>query len=196
MKHPSIAALLLGLSLPRGGSEDPPVQDSSFVAPDGSRVLQQSIVVKASRKEVWDALTTAEGVKSWAVPVAAVDFRLGGIWESTYDPNGKIGDPRNIQNRYLSYLPMRMISIQPVQAPPGFPHPELLPNLFFVLELEDLALDRIRVTLSGVGYRSGEGYDAIYRHFEKGNAWSLAKLHRRFAEGPIDWGQTLGGRGR
>lgn len=165
---------------------------SSYVAPDGGRVLRQSIEVPASLPEVWRALTTTEGIRSWAVPVAEVDFRLGGIWESSYRLDARIGDPDNIRNRFISYLPMKMISIQAVQAPPGFPHPELLSELFSVIELEELAPDRVRVTISGVGYRQGGGYDEIYRHFDAGNAWSLEQLRKRFVEGPVDWEKVLG----
>ena len=165
---------------------------SSYLAPDGSQVLRQSIEVPASVAEVWEALTTTEGIRSWAVPVAEVDFRLGGVWESSYRLDARIGDPENIRNRFISYLPMRMISLQAVQAPPGFPHPELLSELFSVIELEELAPDRVRVTISGVGYRPGPGYDAIYRQFDAGNAWSLEQLRKRFVEGPVDWQKVLG----
>jgi hypothetical protein len=53
------------------------VENTSYTAPDGSRVLQHRVVVPASLAEVWHAFTTAEGVRSWAVPFAHVDFRLG-----------------------------------------------------------------------------------------------------------------------
>ncbi len=184
------AALLLLLSATVASGQE--VTSSSYVAPDGSRVLRQSIEVPAPVLEVWQALTTTEGVRSWAVPVAAVDFRPGGIWESSYRLEGRIGDPENIRNRILSYLPPRMLSIQAIQAPPGFPHPELLPEIFSVFELEVLDPSRTRVTVSMVGYREGGGYDVLYSFFERGNAWSLQQLRKRFAEGPIDWPKVLG----
>lgn len=167
-------------------------RNSSYTAPDGSRILQHSVVVPATLREVWDAFTTTEGVKSWAVPVASVDFRLGGVWESSYNLDAEIGQPGNIQNRFLSFLPLRMVSMQAVSAPPSFPHKEPLRDIFTVIELEEEAPKAVRVTLSMVGYKAGEGYDAVYRHFEAGNPWSLQKLHQRFVEGPIDWQKTLG----
>lgn len=167
------------------------VENSTYIAPDGSRVLRHATDVPASVAEVWEALTTTDGVRSWAVPVAEVDFRLGGIWESSYRLDGRIGDERNIRNRFISYLPLRMVSIQAVQAPPGFPHADLLPELFTVIEVEELATDRTRVTISMVGYREGEGYDVLFRHFDAGNAWSLEQLRKRFAEGPVDWHALL-----
>src|SRR2546422_81861 len=182
----ALSLLTLGLVLPLTARAQE-VQNSSYVAPDGSRVLQHSTVVPATRLRLWEALTTTEGVRSWAVPVAKVDFRLGGIWESTYRLDGAIGDAGNIKNRYISFLPPRMISIQAIAAPPNFPHRELLPEIFTVIELEELAPKSVRVTVSMVGYRSGQGYDAIYKHFEAGNAYSLRNLYKRFVEGPIEW---------
>jgi len=167
------------------------IRNTSYVAPDGSRVLQHSAVVPAALRDVWDAITTTEGVRSWAVPVANVDFRLGGIWESSYKPDAKIGEPGNIQNRFLAFLPLRMVSMQAVAAPAGFPHKELLPEIFTVIELQEEGPKAVRVTVSMVGYKAGEGYDALYRHFEKGNAWSLEKLYKRFVEGPIDWAKAF-----
>lgn len=167
------------------------VENSTYTAPDGTRVLRHTSEVPASVAEVWEALTTTDGVRSWAVPVAEVDFRLGGIWESSYRLDGRIGDERNIRNRFISYLPLKMVSIQAVQAPPGFPHADLLPELFTVIELEKLATDRTRVTISMVGYRAGDGFDVLFRHFDSGNAWTLEQLRKRFAEGPVDWHAVL-----
>jgi uncharacterized protein YndB with AHSA1/START domain len=165
----------------------PEVRNTSYLALDGSRVLQHSIVVPASQREVWDAFTTADGLRAWAVPIVAVDFRLGGIWESSYDLGARIGQPGNIKNRILSFLPPRLLVIQAVAAPPTFPNPELLPEIFTVIELDEIGPQEVAVTISMVGYRSGEGYDAIYRLFAAGNAWSLQKLHQRFTSGPVDW---------
>jgi uncharacterized protein YndB with AHSA1/START domain len=187
----TMSAAMLPLLLLSAALAAQEVENSTYIAPDGTRVLRHASEVPASVAEVWEALTTTDGVRSWAVPVAEVDFRLGGIWESSYRLDGRIGDERNIRNRFISYLPLKMVSIQAVQAPPGFPHADLLPELFTVIELEELATDRTRVTISMVGYREGEGYDVLFRHFDSGNAWSLEQLRKRFAEGPIDWHALL-----
>jgi uncharacterized protein YndB with AHSA1/START domain len=179
------AVLLAAVAITQAGVDD--VRDESFLAPDGTRVLRQSLGIPASRQDVWNAFTTTDGVRSWAVPVAQVDFRLGGIWESTYNLDGQIGAPGNIKNRFLSFVPLRMVSFQAVAAPPTFPYRELLENIFTVVEIDDASAGTVRVTVSMMGYASGEGYDTIYRHFEAGNAYSLRQLRKRFVDGPVRW---------
>ncbi|MGH7630282.1 MAG: SRPBCC family protein [Gemmatimonadales bacterium] len=163
------------------------VRNTSYIYQDSIRVLQQSVIVPASVGEVWTALTTSDGLRSWAVPVAQADLRVGGIMESSYDPKARIGDPANIRSRYLSYVPQRMVSFQVVSATPGFEHGALLAGIHTVLELDAVDSTRTRVIETMVGYRPGPGYDTLYRHFEWGNDWSLKQLHRRFAVGPADW---------
>jgi uncharacterized protein YndB with AHSA1/START domain len=164
-----------------------PVVETETVLPDGSRVLIHSVVVDASPTAVWDAFTTAEGWMSWAVPFARVELRIGGLIETSYDAAARAGDPANIRNRILSFLPRRMLSIQAVQAPTGFPHADKLPDLHSVIEIEPIDEARARVTITGVGYRAGSAYDELMTFFRQANAWSLERLRERFATGPTDW---------
>lgn len=163
------------------------VTNSSFVEADGDRVLQLSIVVTASPAQVWDAFTTAEGYRAWVAPVAAVDLRIGGDIEASYDPAAKIGGPDNIRNRIVAYVPQRLLSFRNVQAPKALKHRELFGEIVTTLEIEDLGAGRSRVSLTSVGYAAGEGFDFLFRHFEWGNAYSLNELKKRFETGPIDW---------
>lgn len=172
---------------PADGNE---VADTSYTAPDGTRVLEQSIVIDADIEAVWEAFTTAEGLKTWAVPSAWVEFGIGGNWETSYDPDAVKGHPDNIRSRILAYQPRKMLAIQAVQAPPAFPHPELLDSLFSVFSFEELD-GGVRVTAAGVGYAEGEGYDRLYEFFRRGNAWTLRQLRQRFESGPVNWEERL-----
>lgn len=163
------------------------VTNSSFVEADGDRVLQLSIVVNATPAQVWDAFTTAEGYRAWVAPVAAVDLRIGGDIEASYDPAAKIGGPDNIRNRIVAYVPQRLLSFRNVQAPKALPYRELFGEIVTTLEIDDLGAGRARVSLTAIGYGPGEGFDVLYRHFEWGNAYSLNELKKRFETGPIDW---------
>lgn len=163
---------------------------------DGSIMTVHQVVVPATVDEVWQALTTSDGVMSWAVPFAEVDFRLNGIWESSYVRSATLGDPANIRNKFLSYVPKRMMAMQAVQAPMDFQHPEVLAELFSVFEIDPVGDDSTRVVVYGVGYRDTPQMNSVRQMFEGGNAWSMQKLYERFANGPIQWDQVLQGSGQ
>ncbi len=65
--------------------------DTSFVTADGQRDLHQSVVIDAPEFAKWNA------------PVSAVDLRVGGSLEATYDVTHKIGDPDNIMHRIIAF---------------------------------------------------------------------------------------------
>jgi uncharacterized protein YndB with AHSA1/START domain len=159
--------------------------------PDGTRATVAEEVVEASQAQVWNAITTAEGWKTWAVPFAHLDsLHIGAVIETSYAPNAKAGDAHNIRNRVLAYLPERMLSIQAFDAPPGFKHPELLKDTFTVIELEVVDATHTRVRITGCGYRSGQAFQEMQRFFLDGNAWTLGQLAKRFREGPVDWSKA------
>lgn len=163
------------------------VANSSWVEPDGDKVLQLSIVVKATPAQVWRAFTTGEGYREWVAPVANIDLAVDGMIEASYDANAKLGDPDNIRNRIVAYVPERMLSIRNVQAPRALPHRDLFPQISTTMEFEDAGQGRTRVVLTAVGYGKDPGFDVLYRHFEWGNAYTLNELKKRFDTGPVDW---------
>lgn len=163
------------------------VTNSSYVEADGDRVLQLSIVVKATPAQVWRAFTTGEGYREWVAPVAQIELAVDGMIEASYNAAAKIGDPDNIRNRIVAYVPERMLSIRNVQAPKALPHRDLFPRISTTIELEDLGQGRTRVQLTAVGYGQDPGFDVLYRHFEWGNAYTLEQLRKRFETGPVDW---------
>ena len=186
MRVITLVALAAGCALEVAVSQTPPpaftVDDQSHVAADGTRVLQQSLVVAASPAEVWTAFTTSEGFASWAAPIAFVDFRLGGHIESTYDPNGKIGAPGNIRNEIVAFVPERMLAIRNTQAPPGTSFDAAtFQKIHTVIFLEPAGERATRVTIVQPGYGSGEKFDGVYAMFARGNAYSLQQLAKRFA---------------
>ena len=166
----------------------PAVVDGSRNEADGTRTMSLSIEVPAAAADVWTALTTSDGWRSWAAPVAQVDFRLGGIIETSYSPGAVAGAPGNIRNEILAFVPQRMFAIRNVQAPPrtAFDVPTFQ-SLHTVILVEPVAPTLTRVSVIQPGYRTGEPWDTVYTHFAWGNAWTLEQLKTRFSEGPIDW---------
>jgi hypothetical protein len=163
------------------------VVNTSYTEPSGQRSLQLSIDVPASAHDAFVAFTTSEGFSSWAVPIAKVDFRVGGYIEASYDPNAKIGDPGNIKNGIVAYVPDRVLVIHNIQAPSDFADHELFQRTATIIEFAALEPGRTRVTLTNAGYGTGERFDTLYRHFEWGNAYTLQALKTRFEKGPVDW---------
>jgi uncharacterized protein YndB with AHSA1/START domain len=163
------------------------VANTSFVEASGDRAIQLSIDVAAPAREVFAAFTTSEGFSSWATPVAHVDLRIGGIIEASYDPHAKLGDPGNIRNEIVAYVPDRLLVIRNRQAPPGFADPELFKRTVTIMEFTQSDAGHTHVTLTNAGYGTGKGWDTLYRHFEWGDAYTLAGLKGRFDKGPVDW---------
>ena len=119
---------------------------------------------------------------SWAVPFADIDLRVGGVWESSYEADARVGDPGNIKNRILAYLPERMMALRP-SAPPDFAHPRCWPTS--CLEFEPLDGGHTRIRIYGVGYKDTPAHQAVRDFFREANGWSLGMLYKHFAEGGI-----------
>ena len=155
---------------------------------DGTTTLDQRVVVSAPLAEVWQALTTGEGWRSWAAPFAVVDFRLGGVIETSYRLDAQAGAPENIRNQILAYLPKRMFAIRNVQAPPKTAFDvATFQSMHTVVLVEPLTDRTTTVAFVQPGYRGGEPYDTVLKHFRWGNGWTLEQLKKRFDVGPVDW---------
>lgn len=184
-----LAVLCLGLAF--GGcasaETDGPAPEVCSQAEPGIRILCHTIVVPASAAEVWPLIATGEGWQSWAAPVAALDLRVGGVLETSYDPAAHIGDAGNIRNRVFAFTPERLLVIEIVDAPPGFPHAEAARELRTALELEPIDATHTRIRVTMTGYRDGPEFDALFAFFNRGNAFTLTKLGERIERGPVDW---------
>ncbi len=158
----------------------PGVSNTSYVDAAGERALQLSMDIPAPPRDVFEAFATSEGFKRWAVAVARVDLRTGGEIEASYDPKAAIGDPNNIKNQIVTFIPDRLLVIRNVQAPAGFPGKAAFQKTVTVIEFEPIPTGT-RVRLTNTGYGIGPEADTVYGHFEWGNAYTLAELRKRFA---------------
>lgn len=160
----------------------------------GARLLCHEIVVAAPASEVWRLISTSEGFASWAAPVAEIELRVGGSFETSYTPQARIGDAGNIHNRVVAFTPEQLLVIQIAEAPPGFPHGGEARELTTVMEVEPVDETHARLRVSMMGFREGEAFDALLSFFDRGNAWTLEKLHERVTNGQIDWAIEEGAR--
>ena len=186
-----VAVVTLTACCTSAAATPPGVEDSSETLADGTRTLRQSVIVTAPVSAVWQAFTTTEGYRSWAVPVARIDFRIGGIIEGSYAKDAKVGAPTNIRNEIVAYVPERMLAIRNRHAPPGVPFDAgTFQSLHTVMLFDAVGDDRTRVTIVQPGYLIGETYDRIWAFFQWGNGATLAAVRERFVAGPVDWSKA------
>lgn len=155
------------------------VQNESYRAADGTRVMQLSLILPANPERLWWALTTSEGFRTWAAPVAFVDFKLGGFIESSYNAKAQQGDASNIRNEIMAFVPLRMLAIRNRQAPPNALFDAATFQKMHTVILLDVVDDQhTRMTLTQPGFENDALFDGVYKHFEAGNRWTLQQLHK------------------
>lgn len=164
----------------------PPVRVLSNNAADGRRTLVHELVVPASPDEVFAALTTAEGWKTWAVPHAWTDAANANLLETSYGAAPRPGEASNIRQEFLVRLPSRLIVFRTVQTPAGFPHADEYKQIVSLFELAPEG-PGTRVRLTGIGYPAGAPGDALLGMFREANRMTLEQLRARFVTGPVDW---------
>lgn len=165
----------------------PEVKNTSFVAPSGERVLRHETLVNAGVAEVWKTLSTSEGWMTFMAPTVHMELKTGGVFDSNYHLGAKLGDPGTIHNQVLNYVPMEMFSIK-VGLTDQFPQrPREAGTLFAVITLKDAGPNQALVTISMLGWGQGDDWDLVYRHFDRGNSYTMAELARRFEQGPFAW---------
>lgn len=175
------------LALAAQAASEPPVSAVRHQQPDGNHVLIHEVVVDAPRADVWRAVSTAEGWKQWAVPVAWVPAGRPDVIETSYTREARPGDASTIQQKVLLRLCERLIIFRTVKAPSRFPDFDTFTNVLSILELEPLGQRRTRVRLIGSPYPDTAAGKRLLGFFERGNRMSLDKLRARFA---LDSGRT------
>jgi uncharacterized protein YndB with AHSA1/START domain len=146
----------------------------------GDRTLVTQGIVDATPHELWQAFTVDSEIVKWMVPVAHMDLRIGGTLETSYDEKAKIGDPKNIHLKILSYEPDRMLSFT-FTMPAMFKRAHEENGHWDVVRFEPLSASKTLVTETMYGWGQGEDWDKAYAFFEKGNAETMTELQKRFA---------------
>lgn len=185
----AIAALLFAMSAPAAGAE--PVSVARHQEADGSHSLVHMVVVDAPVAEVWAAISTSEGWKGWAVPVAWTPEGAPDILETSYSPAARPDDPSTIKQQLLVRIPPRLMAFRTIKSPTGFPDFATFSKVTSVFELEPVGPARTRVRLTGTGYADTESGRQLLGLFEQGNRISLESLRSRFIDGPADWPAKL-----
>jgi uncharacterized protein YndB with AHSA1/START domain len=162
--------------------------DTSFVAPGGERVQRLEIVIPATRQQVWEAVSTSQGLRGWVAPITDVEMKTGGHYFTNYNPKAKIGDPGTIYNSVLTYVPLEMVAIHVKLGTQIFPEPVATADrLSAILQIHDAGPGQVRVSETMTGWQAGEDWDKVYQFFQTGNAYTLGQLLKRFTVGPRQW---------
>ena len=153
----------------------PDVVDTSFVTADGQSDLQESVVINAPVAVLWKSFVDPKEFARWNAPVAAIDMRVGGTLEATYNRDKPIGDPNNIKHRVITFLPERLIVFQNIQAPKELPNADRFQRTVIIVQFEPLGPAKTKVTLSCTGFGADPASQAIYRFFQVDNAEELER---------------------
>jgi uncharacterized protein YndB with AHSA1/START domain len=159
---------------------------------DGTYTLVHEVTVAAAPGDVWRAISTAEGWRGWAAPVARMVAGEADLIETSYDPAAAPGGPATIRQLFLVRIPDRKLVFRTVKGPDGFKHIDSFSKVTSTFELRPAGAGRTRVRLSGAGYPDDEAGRQLVGFFRTGNRLSLEMLRTRFEHGPIDWSQKLG----
>lgn len=142
--------------------------------------IDKEVTIAAPLKQVWDAWTTVDGVKSFFAPDANIDLRAGGAYEILFSKDAPAGSRGAEGCHVLSVLPMEMLSFS-WSAPPQWPDLRK-ERTTVVVRFDDLGEKGVRVRLSHCGFGEGSDWDAVQAYFQ--NAWGvvLGRLEQHFAK--------------
>ena len=157
-----------------------PVRALAVDSREDGRLVHEGVVA-APLKDVWAAFTTAKGQESWMVAHSEVELKVGGRMRTHYDPKGRIGDPKTIENEIISYDPGHMLSMRVAKAPEGFPFPNAVRGMWTVIYFEAAGPLTTRVRFVSLGFGDDEESKKMREFFDRGNAFTLRKLQERFA---------------
>ncbi|MDQ8756353.1 SRPBCC domain-containing protein [Sphingosinicella sp. LHD-64] len=154
--------------------------------PAGTLVLSHEVVVAAPPDAVWAAISTPEGWRTWAAPVARSVDGAPDLIETSYTPTAGPNDQTTIRQQVLARIPGRLLVFRTVKAPGGFPHFDTYRQVVSIFELipEGRAT---RVRLTGTNYADNDAGRQLLGFFRAGNRVSLEQLRDRFVRGPVDW---------
>ncbi len=168
-------------------ANDPKPAASATAAVASTEPLVHEAMLRAPIAEAWTIFTTEAGLKRLGAAKADVDFRIGGLLRSTYDPKAVLGDETTIHNQIMAYEPMRMVAWRISKPPKGFPFMNAYKEVWSVATFTDLGDGRTHLRLAMCGYQADEESQKMRAFFKSGNQWVMDTLVASFdpaAKGP------------
>lgn len=146
-----------------------------------AREIHKQLTVAASPREVWQAWTTSEGIKSFFGRDADIELAVGGKFEVYFALEAPQGSRGSEGCKVLAYLPEKMLAFS-WNAPPSIPIlRDAGAKTQVVLQFAPVRGDRTRVSLTQHGLGQGKEWDEYHAYFDR--AWGnvLTSLKKRFA---------------
>jgi uncharacterized protein YndB with AHSA1/START domain len=154
-----------------GAAVAPAPADAHASAPLAPVVLET--IVSAAREDVWRALTTAEGWRSFFGAEATIGSMPGDPFEILFDPKAPSGARGSEGCTLLSSIPGEMVSFT-WNAPPQFARARA-ERTWVVVDLAALSGTTTRVRLRHVGFDAQAGaHPAAAREWEEVRAYFAA----------------------
>lgn len=142
-----------------------------------------------SIEEIWECLSTDEGMTSFLAPAAFVELRIGGPWEfgAGRERDAATGAllPDGAGARILDYVPNERLSVE-------WPVPERFPETAGTPTQVDISLRRMSdqrtlVTVEHAGFGQEHEWAHVSEYFQLFWSNALNGLRQRFDRGPMDW---------
>ena len=151
--------------------------------------IVETILVKASVAQVWQAWTTKAGVVSFFAPDANIEAKVDGAYEVFMNPSAKPGEKGADGMRVLALEENAMLSFT-WNAPPSMPVARAQRTVVTVhMAPRGDVLTEVSLTHSGFGNNTTSQQARSY--FEKAWPSVMKNLKKRFDDGPIDWAPWL-----
>lgn len=146
------------------------------------RVLRKEVVVRASIEAVWEAWTTAEGLK-FASKKSNVELRVGGAYEWFMDGPPDERGRRGCEGcRILEFQPHRKLVFD-------WTFPPTIPALRYgdaktrvTILFEEVGEGTVRVRFAQDRWGEGEDWDVGYAYFDEAWDWVLGRLKTQFED--------------
>jgi len=158
---------------------------TSLHAIAAERTIDESVVVKAPIAKVWEAWTTAAGIKTFFAPDAKIEARVDGPFQVYINPLAAPGAKGADDMVILALQPPTMLSFT-WNAPPHLAEVRKQ-RTYVTVRLVPQGEGETLVTLYHGGWGTGTEWDQAYAYFTK--AWPnvLKNLQKSFVDGPYDW---------
>lgn len=144
--------------------------------------LVHMATVDAPIRDVWDACTTSEGIRSWMVAEGTVDLTVGGLIRTSYTKGSDLTGPDVIENKILCFDPEKMIAMQCVRTPAAFPFKDAIAKVWTILYFDKVGPNKTKVTCRMLGYDASINSMKMRDLFQRGNQQELDELVKHFSK--------------